>query len=237
MPAAPAAPKRLRISTTVVSPEGRASLEHNAERVARACELIRSHSGRTDLVVLPAGYLLARDGDDVGALVRPLIDQARRAKLAVVVGIDAAVKGRQKAPLPYFLVGWSPGMKKASIWRQRSVTSHDALSVSDADAAEPRVLSVAGRRVAPLACGEVFNPRIRDAIAGLRPSVAVLAAHTAAGARHWAGQRCLARLGVPSVRAVHAATAARQVMCHPVRERPARWSQLGSGIEASCFEL
>jgi hypothetical protein len=224
----------LRVCTTVV----RADLKSNDDRIAAAKGLISSRPNDSELVVLPAGFLKARSEGEVREVAAPVIDAARAAKVAVIIGVDAAGKGSaKKGSLPYFLVGWSPGLPSATVWRQRSQTSADAGDVPSAALDEARALRVAGRCVAPIACGEVFSPAVRERVAEMRPHLAVLAAHSAGGARHWAGQRCLARLGVRSVRAVHAATEARDFLCTAARDRPPDAAFEVSGMIVSCFDV
>ncbi len=224
----------LRVCTTVV----RAGLKSNDDRIAAAKGLISARPNDSELVVLPAGFLEARSEAQVREVAAPVIDAARAANVAVILGVDAAGRGSaKKGSLPYFLVGWSPGLRRAAVWRQRSETSADARDAPPAALAEARALRVAGRSVAPIACGEVFSPAVRERVAEMKPHVAVLAAHSARGARHWAGQRCLAKLGVRSVRAVHASGEARDFLCTAARERPPDVAFELAGMIASCFEV
>lgn len=224
----------LRLCTTVV----RAGLKGNDERIAAATALIAARPNRSELVVLPAGFLKARSAGEVREVAAPVLEAARRAKIAVILGVDASGRGTaRKGSLPYFLIGWSPGQAKAEVWRQRSITSADAGDAPEESVGEARSLNVAGRNVAAIACGEVFSPRVREGVAKLKPHVAVLAAHSARGARHWAGQRCLAELGVRSVRAVHATGEARDFLCESGAERPPVAVEEREGLTASCFEI
>lgn len=224
----------LRVCTAVV----RAELKSNEERVELARRVIAEQPGRIDLIVLPAGFLRARSEGEVREVAAPLLTAARKAKVAVMFGVDAGARGSVRAgSLPYFLLGWSPGQSKASLWRQRSITSADAGEAPHQAFASARALEVKGQKVAPIVCGEVFSPRVRDSVAKLKPVVAVLAAHTAGGARHWAGQRCLAQLGVRSVRAVHATTQARDLLCAAGGELPPAEVSHQEGVTLSCFDV
>jgi hypothetical protein len=192
----------MQIITAVVPSAGQGEVNHNAARVQILRDVIASARG--DLLVCPAGVLRAPSEGRVLAVAKPLLEAAKAKKLAVVFGVDAERYGRiKRGPLPFFLVGWSP-RDGVQLWRQRSRSSADAAGVPESEASARRVLHVAGKSVAFFACGEVFNPAIRAAVIELKPAVAILAAHFAAGARHWAPQAILKRHGVPSLRVAHA---------------------------------
>lgn len=210
----------LRVATTVVSPEGQGT----AERAKLLRELILQPIGAA-LLVLPAGAVRAANEAGVRKAAAPLIAAAKKMKVAVLFGVDVGRPTRsagarvKKGALPYFLVGWSPadGVK---VWRQRSLTGDDAGDVPEGLLHERRSLQVAGQTIAPIACGEIYNPAIRSGIAELEPRLAVLSAHAAAGARHWAPQGALLGLGVPSVRSVHSATATVEPVIDSCSEPP-----------------
>jgi hypothetical protein len=232
--------RTLRVCTTTVSTDGLAEPNSNEERIALARELIESYGRHriADLVVLPAGYLRARSEAEVLKVATPIIDAARKVKVAVILGVDSqdapaavAREGRprpdaarrpegpttqlsrvRRGALPYFLVAWSPKSPKPIVWRQRSATHSDAREAPAGQVSQPRLLPVKTSRVAALACGEIFSAPIRRVVAEHVPDLAVLAAHRASGARHWAAQRSLAGLGVPSLRSVHAKADARDVL-------------------------
>jgi predicted amidohydrolase len=198
----------MKVVTTVVPSTRQGALKANAERVSLARAVIAS--ANADLVVFPAGLLRAGDERAVLKVCEPILEAAKKAKLAVQLGVDTAgFVQRKRAPLPYFLVAWSPH-DGARLWRQRAQITID--EVPPEQLAEERVLSIAGQRVAPIACGEIYSQSIRQALADLRPSLATLSAHFAAGSRHWAPQECLQRLVVPSVRSAHASSGTREVL-------------------------
>jgi hypothetical protein len=217
--------RTLRVCTTTVTTDGRAEWKSNDERVAWARELIATYAHIIDLLVLPAGYLRSRSEGEVREVAAPIIDAARKTKIAVILGVDsqdapATVEKVRRSALPYFLVAWSPRTPRPIVWRQRSTTSADAREAPDATAREPRLLPIKRARVAAVACGEIFSASIRKLVREHVPDLAVLAAHTASGARHWAAQRSLARLGVPSLRSVHAKSDARNVLDWREEKRP-----------------
>jgi hypothetical protein len=221
----------------VVPPEGL----RTPERVELLSEVIGLQTGG-DLIVLPAGAVRAADEAGVRKAAAPLIAAAKKVRAAVIVGVDAepprrTARGRVKnGTLPYFLVAWSPddGVK---VWRQRSLTGGNATDVPEVMLAERRVLHVAGMKVAPVACGEIYNPAIRAGVAELMPTAAVLSAHFAAGARHWAPQDCLRKLGVPSVRSVHSAQATVDPLFDPRGYASPSLSLMWRGVFVRVFHL
>jgi hypothetical protein len=198
----------IRVCTTVVPIEGSGEVKDNARRIA-LYEALLAKAG--DLLVLPAGYLALKDEAKRHAFIEPLCALAKTAGVAVAFGID--VVGRtKKGLLPSFMVTWSPSFPNQHLFRQRSRTRIDAAAMTDEAVRGNRIIVVKGHCVAPIVCGELFNARIRVGIAQCQPVCAIISAHTASGARHWAGQAALAKLNVASLRSVHAAGAARDVM-------------------------
>lgn len=208
----------MQIVTTTVDPSTLRRPQANAARIAAAHDVIASVAGRASLLVLPAGYLRAEVGateDVIRAVAKPVVDRARRAGLAIVLGVDAcgdgwadrADVGRlvERQALPMWAVAWAPGTRER-IWRQRSTSSANARRCEPAVALERRTLNVRGRRVEVVIGGEGFNADLRAAI-GARAAeleAVVLLAHTAAGARHWQVQRYFSTShGLPVVRSVH----------------------------------
>jgi len=136
-----------------------------------------------------------------------VLKAARKARVAVIVGDAEGV------------LGWAPGGSKVA--RLKSTVE----------------MRVGAHRVAPIIDAEIFDPRVRAGVATLRPRVAVLVARRAGGARHWAGQQSLARLGVGSVRSVHANGGARDLLYRPNGEEPPLLVEQVAGITASCFAV
>ena len=182
--------KELRLCTTVV----RAELKSSEDRIAAAKALIDAPPNGSQLIVLPAGFLRAPNEEVALQAAQDLVEVARKKRVAVIVGVHGGKQGSVKhGTLQSYLMCWAPGMSRPCTWRQRSETSADAGDAPPELFVETRLLNVAGRNVAPIACGEVFSPIVREDVAKLKPHVAVLAAHQASGARHWAAQRCLAK--------------------------------------------
>ena len=232
----------LRVCATVVELTGQGDKKHNDERLEAARRVLRDRVGKEDLVVLPAGYLRAQSEAEVRRVGRPILELAKELGLAVIFGVDSE-KPRYpwstrvaQFTLPSFLIGWSPTDSSVQVWRQRSLSGDDWRLAPEKTRLQPRALDVAGHLVVPVLGGEVFSPGIRTTLAGQGPTLAVLAAHQASGARHWAAQECLMWLGVPSVRSVHAADAT-TVLYFAQREVQSRLKSQTPGIKMWSFEV
>lgn len=225
----------MRIVTTTVEQTTFGAKTANAARIAAAHDVIGAVADPSSLLVLPAGYLRTDAGADeaaIRAVARPVLDRARRAGLAIALGVDACGEewagrvdlGRlvERQALPRWAVAWAPGTRER-IWRQRSTSSANARRCEPAVALERRTLRVRGRQVEIVIGGEGFNADLRAAI-GARAAeltAVVLLAHRAAGARHWQAQRWFATaVGVPALRSVHAHTPATNDEGLPRRAAP-----------------
>ncbi len=221
----------LRVCTTVVPIEGSGEVKDNARRIALYGALLAKAG---DLLVLPAGFLALKDEAKRLELVEPLFALAKTAGVAVAFGID--IVGRtKKGLLPSFMATWSPSFPHLQLFRQRSRTSVDAAAMTDEAVRGNRIMVVKGHYVAPIACGELFNARIRAGIADCQPVCAVISAHTASGARHWAGQAALAKLNVASLRSVHASGAARDVMATKKNDLEPKHTESFEGVTLSHY--
>ena len=191
----------------------------NPARVDAARGLLEAIAPEASLLVLPGGYLRAKESAseaEVLDVAQPLVAAARRGGLALVLGVDACGEGWPgtrdvagvvaRAALPMWAVAWASGQRRAHVWRQRSTTSKDAAHCVVAAVEAPRTVNVGGRLVEVILGGEAFNDALRDAIVTRASSLtaAVLVAHVAAGARHWQVQRYFStNHGLPVLRSVH----------------------------------
>lgn len=224
----------MQIVATTVDQTTFGQPQANPPRVDTARALIEQLAGDASLLVLPAGYLRAKQGAseaEVLDVARPVVADARRAGLGLVLGVDSCGVGWAadrdvaglvaRGALPMWAVAWTPGQRRALVWRQRSTSSTNATSCDPASSHRARTLTVQGRKVEVVLCGEGFNHDLRDGIVMRAWSLTavVLVAHTAAGARHWQTQRYLStELGLPTLRAVHShdrATNAEGLRSHP----------------------
>ncbi|MBL8953430.1 MAG: hypothetical protein JNK82_21830 [Myxococcaceae bacterium] len=172
-------------------------------------EVTRLFAGVELIASRPGGCdLIVLPGMFLGDQPAALFAAARRAGVAVLAGVGEGV------------LGWAPGSAKVREF-------HSGVNE----------MRVGSHRIAPIIGREIFVPEVCEGVAKLKPRVAVLVAVSAGGARHWAGQQKLARMGVASVRSVHANEGARDFLYRPTGEEPpSRVSQL-SGITVSCFTV
>lgn len=177
----------MRVVMTLVSDRTFRDKAVNPNRVRWAADVLEQ-AGRlkADLAVFPAGYLMARGDDSVAGTAEPILEVARGAGVAVVMGVDTA-KARtldgsksdlegltRRGRLPCFGIGWSPAGAGAGPWRQRSWSADNA---REEGAGEERMLSVAGGRVEVLLCGELHSEPIRAAVRERRPDAVVVLGH------------------------------------------------------------
>jgi hypothetical protein len=192
----------MRLVQTLIATAGFRDPAANPERLALVADLVRL-SGRVGahLLVLSAGVLTARSEDELPDRIAEVAELADGAGLAVIGGVDVADgprKSRRSAKaepdveelvragrLPFF--GFAVGRVTAPAvggppWRQTSVTAADSELIEDeAVPAGGRVVTVAGRRVGVLICGELFSRRARAKLGGERPDLIVDVGHSGMG--------------------------------------------------------
>jgi hypothetical protein len=202
----------MKIATTSVSKDGSA-FESRFEAFKEALEWAKGKG--VQLLCLPGGYFQAKSKAEMEKIERGIVQEAKCARIAVAVGIDSSQgrkskkKNKNKAPRPYtepsFAVTWSPQQRKQR-WRQRSSTSKDQRFPSDEVCARPQTLAVAGKEIEVLACGELFNKRIRDSIIGRqrRPEALVDLSHDGKGFRADRSMRLLSQNGMYTFCSTHA---------------------------------
>lgn len=206
---------KLKVCSVVCNLHGYRETDANELRVAGARAVLAwAAEKQADLVVLPAGYLRARaiKAASVHAAAAPVLRAAHETEMAVIVGVDACEQDFrvidptwvEKGDVPQWLAAWSPESRAAFYWRQRSTTSSDAHLVPEKASEEVRLLVVGRALVGVVACGEGFNPKLREKLLAAKPALAVMPAHIASGIRHWQALSRLAENGVPTLRAVHA---------------------------------
>ncbi|MBZ4419837.1 hypothetical protein [Myxococcus sp. RHSTA-1-4] len=185
--------------------------------------------------MFPAGYFFAADLAEARELANQLAAVARQNALAVVLGVDtcdteASKEGEAKrgsehtevlvaqGHLPFFILGWSPGMPNPIEWRQRSTTGNNWKLAPALTRGARRILEVHGRSVDVVACGEGFNRALRFSIEQdpKRTAAIVIAAHTSQGSRIWNATKYFASdLGLPTLLSVHQALTQYGEMLHP----------------------
>lgn len=141
------------------------TLEHLLREAASA-------NPRVDLVVLPAGYLTAATKQAVSVCVAAVGKLAKQHGVAVVFGVDlprAKGNGDDRARARRVATGripyWGFALDKSGAtlgqWRQQSIRSGDVRIAPPLNARQ-RLVQIAGRSVAVMVCGEIFNARYRD---------------------------------------------------------------------------
>lgn len=206
----------MKVVTTTVgtkAPQG----EHANQQRLRAAEnaaVKAANNLRADALLLPSGFFTARASDIRADIANSLLGIAKRLGIAIVFGVDQEVKDLSTQweyyiggnGLPFYGYAWSPSEDVIHCWRQRSTSSHDQWGVPDERCRQPRLVRIGDETLAILMCGEIFNQRIRDALANhaTQPKVVGDLAHTARGFRVWQGMKKLAELGLACVCSVHA---------------------------------
>jgi hypothetical protein len=246
-----------KVVSVVSGTSGRGTTGGNRLRLSIAQQVMCwARDEGAHLVIFPAGFLRAAisQESDLVATVRPLTARARSLRLSVVVGVDCssfARKDPQKASkvsnafvrrgrLPFFGIGWTPGMRTPKVWRQRSTTSWNCSFTSVPWELSQRQLVIDADRVVVVLCGEAFDPRIRADIVAKAPALVVIPAHTAAGSRLHNALEYFSENGVAAVRAVHAKNYADCSMrVHggsypPLAE--ASWTRDSLWVEAGLFD-
>jgi len=178
-----------------------------------------------ELVTLPGGFFVARSSAERDALAKRISSEAARRGIAVAVGIDVkqeqqSVKGQGKKltatdkkrhekvireqTLPSFVVCWSR-QSRSHCWRQRSTSSKDQVCVPAQACVRKQSILVNNRSVEVLACGEIFNERIRKAIIDRRPRVKAVVdlAHDGKGLRINPALRRFGECGITSLCSAH----------------------------------
>ena len=204
----------MNVAAGTVSYEGYGKPEQNDQLLKVLEKTLRFASEEdVDLVCFPGGYLSATGEEHRDSLAQQLRDIASAFGLAVAVGVDLSQKNVSqdwteavlRNQLPWFAVCWSPVDDCLRCWRQRSSNSYDWRAGSPERYAEIRSLPVRKGTVEILMCGEIFNRKIRENLAGRADAIDVVAdlAHTSRGFRAAEGMKAFARGGVASLCSVH----------------------------------
>jgi len=209
----------MKIVTTTVSKDGYrdpTAFEFRFAAFKEALELAKGEG--IQLLCLPGGYFCVASDAEREKAESQIVEAAKAAGIAVAVGIDCSQqklpnKGKATTPdtsflvqtkaLPSFAMTWSPQQEK-QIWRQRSTTGRDQRLVSDEDCVRPQTLRVSGENIEILACGELFNERIRNSIIAGHPDAVVDLSHDGQGFRADHSMKLLARQGMHTFCCTHA---------------------------------
>ncbi|HET9626407.1 MAG TPA: hypothetical protein VFP84_33830 [Kofleriaceae bacterium] len=202
------------IFTTIVPPDEDTSTAANTRREQMACAVLEhAHKEGAQLLVFPAGFLRARNGD-VEASARTLLAKATDLGVAIIFGIDTDAKSISldakhedhriaEESLPYFIVAKSKD-DGPYYWRQRSSTSWNGYNIP-AGLLAPRSLQVDHLTVDVFACGEIFSRPLRDRLESWDDRILVVPTHTAQGSRFFRAVEWAQGAGVRAIlRATHA---------------------------------
>lgn len=129
---------------------------------------------RTNLVVLPAGFLTAKSRATIPACVAAVAKLALHHRVAVVFGVDlprakggaeerARVRRVKQSSLPYWGFVIDQNGQTLGAWRQQSSHSADA-GTAPALAAQKRIVTLGSKTIAVMLCGEIFNANYRTAM-------------------------------------------------------------------------
>lgn len=167
----------MQVLQVLVDREGFRRVRSNALKLSTLEELFReaaTPASRADLVVLPAGYLTAASESEVPARIADVARCAKNNGVAVVFGVDLP-KGKRNGDdrartrrvttgrIPYWGVALDNTGATLGVWRQQSIRSKDA-GIAPELAANKRLVKIAGKTVAILVCGEIFNATYRDSM-------------------------------------------------------------------------
>ena len=207
----------MKVVATTVGRKGPEAESHNEERLRAGEQAVAKASTKlgADVIVLPAGFFTASSSRAGEAIATALINAAKQLNVAIIFGVDHQAKNPKTdweilskgLLLPYYGYSWSPTDENSRhCWQQRSSTSANQWYASDERCKEPRLLRIGDETIAVLMCGEIFNQRIRSALAKhyQRPKVIADVAHIGSGFRVWQGMKPLAAQGLTSVCSVHA---------------------------------
>jgi len=207
----------MKLVATTVGRKGPGDVGKNKERL-RAAELAleKAIKLRANVLALPAGFFTVHSSEARNGIASSLINVAKQLNIAIIFGVDQEVKNPSKnweleirgRGLPWYGYAWSPSenITLPHCWSQRSFTSTNQWWASDERCKEVRLLGVGDETIGILMCGEIFNQRIRNALAehSPRPKAIVDVAHIGSGFRVWQGMKKLVELGLAAVCSVHA---------------------------------
>ena len=211
----------MRMLQVVISRSGFRQVAGNPERLLMLDILILlAVRLRARLLLIPAGFLAARNEQEMRELVIEIGRRALAAGIAVIGGVDAAWVATKRARtlddavragrLPFF--GFAVGAvtlapDSAHPWRQVSIDNQNAEYVTGQNIpGAGRMVLIDGFSVAVLVCGELFNRRARASIGALRPCLVVDTGHESMGQGLIPAMRSAARAaGCPVAHAHHLA--------------------------------
>jgi hypothetical protein len=203
----------MRIATNTVSKEGFGDPTAFESRFAAFKEALeKAKEQGVQLLCLPGGYFCVKSDAEHKRAESRIVQAAKPTGVAVAIGIDRS-QGRKskkkkssKSNIQYqsFALAWSPRQQKPETWPQRSSDTTDQWDVPDKDCKRSQTFPVAGKRIEVLACGELFNQRIKKSVVKRKPSALVDLSHDGQGFRADHSLKLLARKGMHTFCCTHA---------------------------------
>ena len=206
----------MKLITSTVTHTGRGEEHWNKKRLKIAeLALEKAIKLGARVLVLPAEFFTTYTSRARKNISSSLINIAKRLNIAVVFGVDQIPKNHSKnwkqeicgKGLPWYGYAWSPTENIKHCWSQRSYNSTNQEWSPEKRCNEVRLFRVGNKAVGVLMCGEIFNERIRKALAKYHPKLTVVidVAHYSQGFRVHAGMKILAKkYRLASVCSVHA---------------------------------
>lgn len=194
----------------------------NLEVAVASCEWAAAQ--KADVILFPGGYIRYRDMKHLSGMMATLHKRTKHLPLTILVGwsggydYDYTAEGEaymvKNGYLTEFFSAWGPkiplnprdpGMPMR--YRQRSSNQQNWKLADLRWLLTPRVIPLGktNRKAELLLCGEVFCPRVKQAIAERASQADVLfaPAHVGAGLRHWQALANFATMGLPSFTSLH----------------------------------
>lgn len=197
----------MKLLQTIVSGTGFREPDHNPRRLEVLDDLLAvARREATELLLLPAGYLTVTTEREVPGAVAEIARRAEAAGVPVAAGVDLPEtkngKNAQSPRLPYY--GFVAGTVTGGPWQQSSSTSGNAADVAEEDVpGAGRVVTIAGRRVGLLICGELFSRWARQSFARLGLHLALDLGHYSMGTGVTPAMENIARNGGCAVAHTH----------------------------------
>jgi hypothetical protein len=196
------------VVVTTVGSKGPEDATKNESRLeAGKLAIEKANSLGSDVLILPAGFLVCNNSKSRQRIADTLIDKARSSELAVVFGVDD-----DNLPQAYGYA-WSPLEDITHSWDQRSSTrcwNEQPTTLSDNQWEEKmksyddaRLLTIEKGVVGVLLCGELFNERIRNALIKKSPKIVVDLVHRGHGFRSTGAMKKFCHDGIASACSAH----------------------------------
>jgi len=205
----------MKLATTTVSYEGYGEEAWNGKRLSVAERTVgKAAKLGAHVLVFPGGFFATRTSKARDSIATSLINIAKRQNVAVIFGVDQDVKNLstdyrpeiKRGTLLFYAYVWSPTDEvPPHPWNQRSTNSENQWEAPEVLCRDVRLLKIEDETGAVLICGEIFNQRIRHALADYwpTPKVVVDVAHTGHRFRVEGSMKKLCEQGLSSVCSVH----------------------------------